>query len=171
MRLHLLLAVVLTLVLALPAFACDPAGSEVFNPSRDKAIHHSDPTTGWAAHPPAPEVVAVDVSRGTGSDGFSCADAGSVSIKLRLPESTPFQIGELGFYFRVLTGNNILAGHAVPLVTNSKRRRVGSFVIFWLDGSPAQQQPLDIVAEVFPVTHWLEIGPATRFEIRAPVGS
>lgn len=158
------------LACAQSALGCSPSGSDLFEPSDDMATHHSDPATGWAAHPVAPEVVSAKVSRGTGSDGVSCADAGNLRVTLRLPKSTPFQFDEIGFYFRVVSGENILAGHALPFRASMMGKRTGSFTFYWLDGAPSQQEPLDLVIEVFAVTHWLEIGPPTRFAIHADVG-
>ena len=150
--------------------ACSPVGSQVFNPPTSKPALHTDSKTGYVAHPPAPLIGAIVVHRGTGSDGASCADAGSLTIELSLPEESAFSLNELGFYFRVVKGENILAGHNVPFSPFSQEGKHGRFVMFWLDGAPSAQKPLNLVVEAFAITNYLEIGPSTRFEIRSGVG-
>src|SRR4051812_11355784 len=111
--LSILVATALALVAAFPAVACSPVGSPIFKPEKSNVVLHTDSKTGYVLHPPAPIVRAATVHRGTGSDGVSCADAGSLTVDLALPSDSPYSPNELGFYFRVIEGENVLAGYSI----------------------------------------------------------
>jgi len=162
--------VILALGVIAPVIACSPVGSQVFKPIGSKPMLHTDSKTGYVAHPPAPVIDSIAVHRGTGSDGASCADAGSLTLELSLPEESEFSLNELGFYFRVVEGENILAGHSVPFAPFSQEGKHGRFVLFWLDGAPSEQKPINLVVEAFALTNYLEIGPAVRFAVKSGVG-
>lgn len=164
------LLTILATLLSGAAFGCSPLSSGIFKADAEQAKAYEDPRTGYAAHPPAPEVLEVDIERGTGSDGYSCADAGTLTVELRLPKDSPFTMADLGFYFRVVSGEDILVGHRVPLMPVASEGRRGSFILVWMDGAPADQQALDLEIEVFALSHDLEIGPPTRFKVQAGVG-
>lgn len=165
-----LLILVAILWTAAPAAACSLAGSEPFRPTLPEQPR-LDPATGSYAAPPPLTLVSVSVSRGTGNDGFTCVDAGTLLITVALPADSPYFIDEIGFYVRTLAGEDITAGHRSPIKALGVDPRSGTLMMHWLDGAPSEQRPLDLDLELSAVTHDLALGPPLRVRVRADVGA
>lgn len=82
-------------VISLKSFACDPIQSPLFQPDEKKYEWHEDPKTGYVVHVPQLKIEKIKIERGLGNDGFSCLDAGRLTIKLSLPDSSSFKFEEL----------------------------------------------------------------------------
>src|SRR5690606_40932227 len=62
---------------------------------------------------PAPELESLDVTRGL-NGGASCDQMGFMSVKLRWPRGSRFDLNEIGFEYRLVQGS-----------ARSEERRVG----------------------------------------------
>ena len=147
-----------------PALACSPISFvDLFTPNIEAAQEN-----GPRADLPAPVVRLVKIVRGTGSDGFSCDDMGSVTLSVRVPIGSDYKANELGVYFREVSGTAPdLIFPRVPLVSLMDDRR-NLFKLNWLDGAPEGRVPLNLNVEVFFVSQDLSIGPSTFFTLKEP---
>lgn len=158
------------------AYACSFAGG-VFRPTLEDWEQHegpkqSDPKADgdyWEGVP-APVVEVVRVGRGSMAAGADCGDAGTIELRLSLPASSTYDIGEFGIYFRVVSGElpDEIFPH-IPL-TGMVSGKATDVLLAWLDGAPSGQIPLDLEVDVFLVANDLSIGPPTRISVKAPVG-
>jgi hypothetical protein len=155
---------------ALPTDACSLAGAQIFKPEASKFVEHS--TGGKPVSLPAPILRAVDITRGTSDSDEDCGDAGMVAMSVRLPESSPFSISEVGFQFRVVSGTepDEIFPAGLPLVGPVTSGTM-EIVLPWLDGHPRSQRPLDLRVEVVAIAHNGSVGPPAEFAVRAPVGA
>ena len=103
-RLHLALVMCLSLLtLPFAAIGCSPViAFQIFVPKLNEFERKYDGEL--PARLPSPNVRVLKIERGTASPGFSCADMGRITIRLSLPESSAYQLDELGFYFRASAG-------------------------------------------------------------------
>ena len=152
-----------------PSLACSIiTGVEQFEPEPKNFERKFDGNL--IAMLPAPEVRLLDVTRGTGSDRFSCNKAGRIRVRVTWPRSSKYDIDEIGFYFRVVSGKTLdLIFPLIPvkgLIEDNK----AEFSFVWLDGAPSQQQPLDLEVEVFAINRGQEIGKSARFHVAANGG-
>ncbi|WP_413665362.1 hypothetical protein ACG1BZ_09285 [Microbulbifer sp. CNSA002] len=157
-------------LLSQSAFGCSPIQNQLFKPNEDEYKWHTDQATGYVVRPPKLEVTSIKVARGLGSDGVSCIDAGSVTITVVIPETSPFKFSELGIYFKVvqvIDGENVLIGHQYPFKPLEETGKEGVFKMSWVDGAPKNQKIINMRVEVFSLTHHLEIGPSTEFLIES----
>lgn len=156
----------LTALLLSPLFAqaCSFApGYDRFKPSI--ATFEPKLDGDYVALLPPPTVSRIQVARGTASPGSSCNDAGTLTLDLIWPKSSVYRLSEVGFYFRVLNGeepDQIFPLHPVSGKIVGQRAR---FFFVWLDGRPSGQRPLSLEVEVFAVNKGLEIGASRRFRI------
>lgn len=104
----------------------------------------------WSDLPP-PELEQVTLTRGLGG-GASCDQLGFLNIQLKWPRGTPYDLEEIGFEYRVVSGEapEDLVPDA-PVVAPIRGRRT-EHQLTWNDGTPDGQQPLHLVLEVRPVT-------------------
>src|SRR5436309_15700437 len=93
----------LALLLASPMSACDLGTGSRFEPERSKFVAHTK--RNLPERLPAPSVTVKRIIRGTAAPGSSCEDAGLVDLTLSLPESSGYSLSEVGFYFRVVSGD------------------------------------------------------------------
>ena len=114
---------------------------------------------------PPPRVGSIRVYRGTASPGSSCDDAGSLVLELNWPKSTGYRLQDIGFYFRVVGGQQPDRIFPLEPVTGTIAGRNVRFAFYWLDGHPSGQIPLKLDVEVFAVNKGLQIGAPWRFRI------
>ncbi len=122
---------------------------------------------------PAPTVQVDNITRGVAGTGFSCNDAGIITITLVWPETTPYQLDEIGFYFRA--PHDQLPDLIFPLgpiqpVKKAVDNNKATFYFVWLDGHPTRQPAIDTDLEVFAVNRGLQIGKSTSIRLRAAPG-
>lgn len=114
---------------------------------------------------PAPRVRIVRLTRGTSAGDGMCGDAGQLTLELDWPTSSVYKLVEVGFYFRVLSGqqpDRIFPRIPVTGTVTGQRAR---FFFVWPDGHPSVQRPLDLKVEVFAVNKGLELGASRSFHI------
>ena len=114
---------------------------------------------------PAPRVRIIRLTRGTSAGDGMCGDAGQLTLELDWPKSSVYKLGEVGFYFRVLSGQQ--PDRIFPLipVTGTVTGQRARFFFVWLDGHPSGQRPLDLEVEVFAVNKGLELGASRSFRL------
>lgn len=165
----LLLAAACWLVVTPPAIGCTIAGNEPFVPDVAGFEPKYDKDENIALLPqPTPRLLRVQ--RGSAAAGASCDDAGIIELELTWSSSSEYKIGEVGFYFRVVSGKS--PDEIFPLEP-TVGRVVGErmrFVFAWLDGHPSRQLPLDLRVEVFAVNRGLQIGPSVYFLVKSSRG-
>lgn len=110
--------------------------------------------TQWAdvADLPAPELEHVSYTRGL-SGGAVCDQLGFLTIHLRWPRGSGYDLDEIGFEYRVVEGEapeGLLPQGPVVASTGSSRRT--EHQLTWDDGRPGQQLPLRMLLEVRAVT-------------------
>jgi hypothetical protein len=117
-----------------------------------------------------PEVRIVSMTRGVGTRHASCDDTGLLTLELERPRGTDYKLRDLGFQFRVVSGETAYALFPKDPVAGKVEGRQAEFLFMWQDGPPAEQQPIRLEVEVRAVTqdHWL--GPPTRFVVDAVPG-
>jgi len=158
----------LALLLASPMSACDLGTGSPFKPERRKFVAHTK--RDLPERLPAPSVTVKRIIRGSAVPGSSCEDAGLLDLTLSLPDSSGYSLSEVGFYFRVVSGDEPdLIFPSIPIAGPVVERTM-EISFPWLDGHPRSQKPLDLRVEVFAVAHDLSIGPQTEFSVQAPVG-
>ena len=159
-------------------FACSIGSTSRFEPTLERWEQHpgpaqTDPAGGgdYWEKVPTPVVRVAAVTRGSTSPGSDCGDAGVIELEISLPESSTYGIDEFAFYFRVVRGvepDEIFP--SIPLV-GIVDGGIAKLTLAWLDGDPRGQMPLDLEVEVFLVTNGLNIGPPTRFVVKAGAGA
>jgi hypothetical protein len=116
----------------------------------------------------APVVQLVSVVRGTQPPGGSCSDAGVIRLAITWPLESSYAIDEVGFQFKVVSGQappDIFPTFAVTGIQRKGQVQELSFI--WLDGAPKFHLPLDCEVEVFAINREGVAGPPTRVKIRA----
>jgi len=153
----------------LDAAACSfNSETRIFVPSLERWEQHEGPGQqglegAYWERIPEPVVQLVEVTRGTEAAGSSCDDAGTITLKISLPPSSTYSIGEFGIYFRS-EEEEIFPD--VPLVGGVSEGETELFFA-WLDGHPSQQFPLEFEVEVFFVSNGLDIGPSSALLIKS----
>nr|WP_246429179.1 hypothetical protein [Pseudoxanthomonas broegbernensis] len=113
---------------------------------------------------PAPEVESVHVTRGL-NGGASCDQMGFLSVKLRWPRGSGYGLDEIGFEYRLAQGTApeglMPPGPVVAPVSGRKTEHLFT----WFDGTPAQQQALNLMLEVRAVTPDQRRGPAMLLQV------
>lgn len=158
------LLLLVLVVCPLFAQACSFArGYEHFTPS--VATFEAKTDGDRYASLPAPQVKVVRIIRGTTGPSGMCGDVGQLTLELYWPKSSVYRLSDVGFYFRVVEGEQASEIFPVVPITGKIEGRRAIFFFVWLDGHPATQIPLKLDAEVFAVNKGLEIGPTRRFRI------
>jgi len=115
---------------------------------------------------PAPEVEEVSFTRGLGG-GAVCDQLGFLTVKLRWPRGD-YDLEDIGFEYRVVRGEApeglVPQG---PVVASSIRGRRTEHQLTWVDGPPAEQQPLRLLLELRAVTADGWRGPPVQFRVGA----
>lgn len=119
----------------------------------------------------APLVEVVSITRGIGTRHASCDDTGLLSLKVEWPRGTDYKLRDIGFEFRVISGEDSYAIFPQAPVTGRVDGRDSEFLFMWTDGPPAQQQAIQLQVEVRAVTADNQRGPATLATISAAPGS
>lgn len=118
---------------------------------------------------PAPELEGLDVIRGL-NGGASCDQMGFLTVQLRWPRGSRYDLDEIGFEYRLVQGTAPEGLVPAELVTSPSSGRKAEHRITWLDGAPAQQQPLDLTLEVRAVTPDRRRGPPMILQVVAAPG-
>jgi len=165
---------ILALLVTPLALGCSFGGTDVFRPTLERWEEHAGPKQkdenadgDYWEKVPAPVVRVISITRGSKAPGSDCGDAGVLELEISLPPESTYAIDEFGFYFRVVSGkepDEIFPN--VPLVGTVEGGKA-RLTLAWLDGRPQDQIPLNLEVEVFLVTNSLNVGPSTRFKIRA----
>jgi len=101
---------------------------------------------------PAPELEDVSFTRGI-SGGAVCDQLGFLTIKLRWPRGSRYDLEEIGFEYRVVGGEppeGLLP--AGPVMAAGVKGRRTEHQLTWNDGRPGEQEPLRLLLEVRAVT-------------------
>ena len=162
--------VALALMASQHAIACSFGGSDVFRPTLERWSRHAGPAQSgkpgdYWEKVPKPIVDVIEVTRGTAKPGASCADAGTVTLEVKLPTESTYDISEFGFSFRVVSGklpDEIFPD--IPLIGNIENG-VSTILLAWLDGHPSKHFPLNIEVEIRLLTNGLNTGPPGFFKI------
>ncbi|HET6395775.1 MAG TPA: hypothetical protein VFF91_02930 [Pseudoxanthomonas sp.] len=123
-----------------------------------------------AAELPAPEIEEVSVTRGLGG-AASCDQRGFLTVRLRWPRGSSYDLEDIGFEYRVVRGQapeGMLP--AEPVAADASGRRT-EHLFTWQDGAPAQQQALQLQVEVRAVTPDRRRGPPATLAIEAAPGT
>ncbi|MDC0658758.1 hypothetical protein N6L27_12175 [Leisingera sp. SS27] len=116
---------------------------------------------------PAPNVEVKEIQRGKEAPGMSCGDAGTLRLSVSLPDTTLYEIKDLGVYFRVVRGEDAYGIFpAIPLAGEANGNGYG-ILLAWLDGQPSEQNPINLELEVFFVSKGLQIGLPSVVTIHA----
>lgn len=119
----------------------------------------------------APELEVVSITRGIGTKHSSCDDTGLLTIRVEWPRGTDYKLRDLGFEFRVVSGDGTYKIFPEGAVTSRVDGRAAEFLFMWTDGPPAQQQPINLEVEVRAVTADNRRGPTTRLRVTAVPGA
>lgn len=159
-------AALLCVLLSAPgANACSlSTGIKPFTPAQAPAND-----SGEGLKMPVAEVLSV--TRGIGSRNASCDEAGLLSVRVGWPRGTDYKPRDLGFEFRVVSGSSPYAIFPEGPVSGRVEGRDSEFLFMWRDGSPDQQQPIQLEIEVRAVTQDNRRGPPARFTLSAAPGS
>ncbi|MEJ1095243.1 MULTISPECIES: hypothetical protein [unclassified Pseudoxanthomonas] len=117
-----------------------------------------------------PEVRVISVTRGVGTRRASCDDTGLLTLQVEWPRGTDYKVRDLGFQFRVVSGETAYALFPAEPVAGKVEGRQAEFLFMWQDGPPAEQQPIRLEVEVRAVTQDHRLGPPTRFVLDAAPG-
>ena len=98
--------------------------------------------------PAKPKFVVKNIKRGFyDGNGGSCSDAGSIAL-----EVTHTGADNVGYIFKIAEGSfEDKIFHDVP-VTPSKFAEDNVFTFIWFDGHSDEQEPIDMVVEITPVS-------------------
>jgi hypothetical protein len=118
----------------------------------------------------APALEIVNLTRGINGRA-SCDASGLLTVSVEWPRGTDYKLRDVGFEFRVVSGEDRLSIFPMAPVTGRVDGRRSEFVFLWQDGPPAQQGPIDLVVEVRAVTPDNRRGPPAQLRIAAAPGS
>lgn len=110
---------------------------------------------------PAPEVVVSSVTRGIGG-GATCDALGFMSIELKWPRGSDYDLDEIGFEYRVVNGEAPEGLIPTTVVASPVSGRKAEHQFTWQDVPTAQQRPLHLELEVRAVTRDHQRGVPTR---------
>jgi hypothetical protein len=151
--------------MATPAFACSfDSGVGDFRPNLKSSKRIYGRTENVSTVKPI--VSEQIVSRGAGYSRGMCAGDGIVSVQVTIPKDHAFKLGDIGFYFRVVKGEDkdrIFPKH--PLVGTIDGDKM-LFKFIWMDDEPSSQVQLNLLVELIPVNKALELGPSTQFMLK-----
>ncbi len=101
---------------------------------------------------PAPEIEEVNFTRGL-AGGAVCDQLGFLTIKMRWPRGSRYDLEELGFEYSVVRGEapEGLIPDGTVTVPGHRGRRV-EHQLTWDDGRPGEQQAMRLLLEVRAVT-------------------
>jgi hypothetical protein len=100
---------------------------------------------------PAPEIEDTSVTRGIGG-GATCDTLGFMSVQLKWPRGSDYDLEEIGFEYRVVSGQAPAGMLPSGVVASPVSGRKAEHQFAWPDLPPDQQQPMDLVLELRAVT-------------------
>jgi hypothetical protein len=163
-----ILAICIAVVACEGSLACSFAPTfKSFVPDADFVEKYFEENDGPVPAVPRSSVSVIRVTRGTSAAGDSCQDAGTVTVRITWPRSSLYPLSDMGFYFRVVSGDD--RDHIFPTepVTPLRTSGTSAELLFpWLDGHPSQHRPLNLKVEVIPISKALHLGPSTFIEIK-----
>jgi hypothetical protein len=110
---------------------------------------------------PPPEVVVSSVTRGIGG-GATCDALGFMSIELKWPRGSDYDLDEIGFEYRVVNGEAPEGLIPASVVASPVSGRKAEHQFTWQDAPTAQQRPLHLQLEVRAVTRDHQRGAPAR---------
>lgn len=128
------------------------------------------PTADTSGDLPAPPATVIETVRGIGSNHATCEDTGLLTIAIEWPRGE-YKLRELGFEFRVVSGDIPYAIFPEGVVKAPVDGRRTEYVFMWREGAPSEQKHLDLQVEVRAVTRENLRGPPARIQIRSAPGS
>ena len=146
-----------------PSIACSYVGYYFFQPTLERWEQHPGPKqldensdgTYWEAVP-LPVVEKVKINRASYEGNSSCGDTGNLSIVVKLPKSSTYDLDEFGVYLRVIDGNmpdTIFPNMPIIPTMDRTDKKNMSFVFPWVDHHPSKQVPLNLTVEIRFVTN------------------
>jgi len=119
---------------------------------------------------PAPEIEATQVTRGLGG-GATCDALGFLSVQLRWPRGSRWNLEQIGFEYRLVSGEAPDGMLPDGIVRSPATGRRAEHQFTWPDGTPDRQQALRLQLEVRAVTPDRQRGPPVLLRIDASPGS
>jgi len=116
---------------------------------------------------PAPEVEAANLTRGIGG-GATCDSLGFVSIQLKWPRGSDYDLDEIGFEYRIVSGEPPAGLVPQTVVASPVSGRKAEHQLTWQDVPTDQQRPLHLELEVRAVTRDRQRGAPARVRIDTP---
>lgn len=113
---------------------------------------------------PAPQIESTSIIRGAGG-GATCDALGFLSVEIRWPRGSDYDLDQVGFEYRVVSGEvpDGLLPEGVLASPSSGRKAEHQFT--WQDLPPGQQRPLQLVLEVRAVTRDRQRGAPARIVV------
>lgn len=148
-----------SLGLATPAAACSLVGPEVL--LVDTSLEDVQP-------PEAPEITAIEITRGRGpqpagpgrSVSTSCDDLGIVSLSITQPDGGPDPDGDVGYLLELAEGT-LADGMSLPT-----EPWLGPILtLSWIDGATDDQEPFDALLAITPIDRAGNLGPTVTVEL------
>jgi len=91
-----------------------------------------------------------------------CSESGGLlEVTLLWPAHRAFPLEQMGFYFRVTSGNappSLFPREPIAVVRADGNR--AKLIFRWNDVPPSKQKPISFTFEVVPVDAWLHLGPS-----------
>ncbi|MBO9718356.1 MAG: hypothetical protein J7507_16560 [Pseudoxanthomonas sp.] len=113
---------------------------------------------------PAPEIEGSSVTRGIGG-GATCDALGFMSIKLRWPRGSDYDLEDIGFEYRVVNGDAPAGLIPATVVASPISGRKAEHQFTWQDVPTTEQRPLHLELEVRAVTRDHQRGAPVRVTI------
>ncbi len=152
-------------------FLCAPAALACSLKSGVVPFVAAGQTTSTGEGLKAPVVQVVSITRGIGTRHSSCDDTGLLTLKVEWPRGTDYKLREIGFEFRVVSGEDTYTIFPSGPVSARSEGRDSEFLFMWRDAPPGQQQAIRMEIEVRAVTADNRKGPAARATISAAPGA
>lgn len=117
-----------------------------------------------SAEVPVPEIESSRLVRGAGG-GASCDGLGFLTVELRWPRGSRYPLGEVGFEYRLVSGDAPKGLFATAALASPVNGRRAEHQFSWEDVPPEQQRPMPLVLEVRAVTRDHRRGAPARIVI------
>ena len=113
---------------------------------------------------PAPEIEETSLIRGAGG-GATCDALGFMSVQLKWPRGSDYDLEEIGFEYRVVDGEapeGLIPG---PSLASPVSGRKAEHQFIWEDVPPAMQRPIQLMLEVRAITPDHQRGRPVRVRV------
>ncbi|MFC3122540.1 hypothetical protein [Agaribacter flavus] len=162
---------------SLDVLACSFMTGDLFKPNLERWEQHPGPAQlnenqeGDYWEPvPRPVISDIQISRASYKGNSSCDDAGIISFKVQVPESSTYELTEFGVYFHIIEGDlPDMIFPNIPL-TGILKEEGHYFVFPWLDHRPSMQRPLNLTVEARFISNGLDLGNPSIFKIEQSDG-